>query len=240
MVRKFSLLLISSKTDADLNGMRILLPLLMLVFTPFTFAKGGDDFFTKKNAPLVDVYFAHESGDFEFEDQMDKGKFETSGVGFRGGWLMPFLFIGGEVYFATTGMRTDNTFDQATREQYFLPDDSVMNYGGTMALNLGRLTLSGTYFFDSKVSGTVKNDDRWEPDAEYELDGSGFRFMAEIRLVKGLTIGVGHFSYSYRRYTVDRDINTLTKTDDGNRPSLDMNGTVYTIGYKIPFDLAGK
>ncbi|MCB0392438.1 MAG: hypothetical protein KDD58_14200, partial [Bdellovibrionales bacterium] len=59
-------------------------------------------------------------------------------------------------------------------------------------------------------------------------------------LFKGLSIGAGYTTYTYDSYSLDKDVNTLTKVSNQDRPKLDVNGYIFTLNYNIPLDFNKK
>lgn len=212
--------------------LRILLFISLGLYSSLSLADKKDE----KWNPLVEFYLAHEAGTFEFEDKTDSGSYDAMGVGFRGGYNFPYLFLGGEAYYSVPRYAGHQSLDSATRELYPLADSYALNYGGTAIIKLGALSLIGTIYFESKLNGTIENTDPFGEDGDYEYHGVGSRFAVELRLVKGLAIGVGFFHYSYDQYSLDKDVNTLTKADKADRPKLTLDGTSFTINYNIPID----
>ena len=211
----------------------ILIFLLFLVVSTLAEAKLKDEDWN----PLVEGYVAHEAGNFKFENKVDEGSYDTVGVGLRGGYNFPYLFVGGEAYYALPSFGGHKSLTTSTRESYPLADNYSLNYGGTLILKLGPLHVVGTVYFKSKLNGTIENSDPFGADGDYNYHGFGSRLALDVRIYKGLSIGAGVFHYSYDKYSLDRDVKTLSPANKADRPALDLDGVSFTINYNLPITI---
>ncbi|MCB0357540.1 MAG: hypothetical protein KDD40_11055 [Bdellovibrionales bacterium] len=213
--------------------------IFLILISPY-FTQAADKDKKEEHAPLVEPYIGYEAGRYETETKIDKGSYSALGVGFRAGYNFPFLFIGGEAFFSLPNLGSENNLTGATREAYFLAEDSSVNYGLTIIIKLGALQLYGTGYYESTLNGTVENENPLEPDGDYRYYEIGAKASLELRLFRGLSIGAGYFTYNYDKYSLNNDVNTLTKTKKTDRPTLDITGYIFTLNYNIPLNFNKK
>lgn len=186
-----------------------------------------------KDSGIGELFLFQDSGKFEFESEVDKGNYDAFGLGFRAGYNSSYFFVGGEATYSAPSYTKEKNLSAADREAHFLADEYATNFGGTAAVKLGPVSIFGTYYFDSRLNGTVKNNVLSLPDANYQYHGSGVRFGIEIELAKGLALGAAIFSNTYGRYSVNKDINTLTKVSEEERSKLSISGSSVSLNYRI-------
>lgn len=185
---------------------------------------------------FVQPYLSYDHGSFKFEDDGDSGTFQGMGLGARIGYHYYFAFFAleGQIVFPRYSHHKD--LIGAQREAYYLPNYSMTNTGGSIGFNLSRFTFTLALFIDSKIEGKIANNLPLAKEGNFTYHGTGARIGMDIRVLEGLTIGLSSSSYSYGRYSVDRDVNSLVKADNAAHNKLTISATTVALSYRFNID----
>jgi hypothetical protein len=193
-------------------------------------------------SPFIDVYLTQDTGSYEFEDKVDSGRYSTPGLGLRAGYSFPYFFVGFEGSASFPTYSETKTLDSVTRAQHFIPTHSSTstNFGGTAIVKLGRLNFFTSLYVDSQLSGKLKSTGASNDDATFTYYGVGARAGIEYRIWEGLTIGASLTSQSYDEYSLDKDTDSLAKTEKAKHGKLSKSGGAVTLTYKFPIKWTKK
>jgi hypothetical protein len=182
--------------------------------------------------PFAEAYIGLESGDFEFENNLDEGDYDAFSLGARLGLGMGAFFLGGEMNYLIMG--SDSTLESSTRNNDTSPllDGTMESYGATLGLSLGKLRLWGSYLPYIKASEDVTAASTAK--YEYQYLGQGFKAGLGLNVFKDFVVNLEYIERVFDQYRIEDGVPNTVNTPKTDRAiDLETSSFLLSIGWRF-------